>query len=297
MKKILCVLMAAMLVVPAFAIDQEKIDEKAKHDYTNWLPAKGDWFIGFSLDPVTTFVGNLLNGSTGTSLKDFAGESMVQPMASIMGGYMLTDQLSVNANIGLNLVRTHTHTYVTNDLALMLDPLSRLKVEDIKNLSETSGSIALGVEYRVGKRAVQGVFGGGVVYAFGTSNTTYSYGNAITEANQKPSIASSVSYESYDSYIPNARPLKNFSADGKHQLGLYASVGFEWFVAPKIALGANVNLDLLYSWNPNQYVTYEGWNIQTLAKEEVTDLKNPISSGFSFGTNNIGANLLMKFYF
>jgi len=62
-------------------------------------------------------------------------------------------------------------------------------------------------------------------------------------------------------------------------------------------LGANVNLYLLYLWSPNRYVTYEGWNNLTLQKETVTDLKYPVSSGFHFGTDNIGANLLMSFYF
>ncbi len=297
MKKILSVLLAAMLVVPAFAIDQEKIDEKAKHDYTGWLPAKGEWYLGFSLNPVATFVGNLFNGTTGNSLGDFAGESLGNNMVSIMGGYMLTDQLSINANIGLSLSRTHNHTYVFDDLALMYDPLSRLKVQDIEHYAKNAGSIALGVEYRVGKRAVQGVFGGGLVYAFAAENTTYNYGNAITEANQKPTIASAISYEAYDSYIPNARPLKKFSTDDIHALGVYATAGFEWFVAPKIALGANVNILLSYSWNPKQYVTYEGWNTLTMANEQVTDLKKPVSSTFSFGTQNIGANLLMKFFF
>lgn len=295
MKKIFSVILATMLIVPAFAIDQEKIDEKAKHDYTGWLPVQGEWYVGFSLDPIATYVGNLFNGNTSNSLGDLAGEAILNNMVSVMGGYMLTDQLSVNANIGMRIVRGHEHVYVDDDLAKMLDPLSRSKVEDVENHAETTGSIALGVEYRVGKRAVQGVFGGGLVYAFGTENTTYSYGNAITEANQVPTIDGT--YTAYDSYIPNARPLRNFNYDGTHAFGAYASIGVEWFVAPKISLGANVNLFLAYQWTPNRYVTYEGWNILTMANEQVTDLKYPVSSGFSFSTDNIGANLLMKFYF
>lgn len=295
MKKILSVILAAMLIVPAFAIDQEKINEKAKHDYTEWLPAAGDWHVGFSLDPIATFVGNLANGKTANTLGDLAGEALVNNMVSIMGGYMITDQLGVQANIGLNLNRSNSHVYVTDDLAKMLDPVSRSKVEDIEHYSANTGSISLGVDYRVGKRAVQGVFGGGLVYAFSKEQKTYKYGNAITEANQKPTIDGS--YTVYDSYIPDARPLKNFNYDGTHTLGAYASLGVEWFVAPKISLGANVNLYLLYRWSPNRYVTYEGWNNLTMQVEEVTDLTLPVSSGFSFGTDNIGANLLLKFYF
>lgn len=295
MKKILSVILATMLIVPAFAKEEEKTEQKASRDYSTWLPAAGDWSLGFSLDPIASFIGNMFNGNTDNYLRDLAGESMVNNMFSIMGGYMITDQLGVRANIGLNISRMHDHAYVVDDLAKMADPLSRSKVEDIVNSASTSGSIALGADYRVGKRSVQGVFGGGLVYAFSAFNTTYKYGNAITEANQRPTIDGS--YDVYDSYMPYARPLKNFNYSGMHTFGAYASVGVEWFVAPKISLGANVNLYLLYQWTPNRYVTYEGWNNLTLQKETVTDLKYPVSSGFHFGTDNIGANLLMSFYF
>lgn len=276
---------------------EEAQKDKASKDYSQWLPAQGDWSVGFSLDPLTTFLGNTFNNSTNNSLDDFSGEGLLNNMASIMGSYMITDKVAFRANIGLSIGRQHDKRYVADDKSLLLDPLSRDKVEDGIAYSETGGSIALGVDYRVGERRVQGVFGGGIVYAFSTEHIIYNYGNAITEANQCPTIRGGVSYESVASYMPNARPMKNFNYDGTHAFGLYGTIGIEWFVAPKISLGASVNVILAYSMSPDRYLTYEGWNTLTMAKEEYTELTYPSSNGFTFGTENIGANLYAAFYF
>ncbi|HCS87094.1 MAG TPA: hypothetical protein DIW30_01255, partial [Bacteroidales bacterium] len=81
-----------MLIVPVFAAELDKKEQKVNRDYSEWLPAAGDWSLGFSLDPIASFVGNMFNGNTGNSLNNLAGESMVNNMVSIMGGYMITDQ-------------------------------------------------------------------------------------------------------------------------------------------------------------------------------------------------------------
>ena len=83
-----------------------------------------------------------------------------------------------------------------------------------------------------------------------------------------------------------------------HRIGLYTSIGVEWFVAPKIALGLNVNLDLLYKWSNNVCKQYEGYNLLTQKVEQVTDVTNVKNySGVTFGTENIGANIYLNFFF
>lgn len=299
MKKIISIVLFAALALPIMAEEVETLGQTDKpvRNYSEWLPAAGDWSIGFSLDPIATFVGNAFNNSTRNVLGDMAGESLLNNMASIMGSYMLTDQLAVRANIGLSIARNNQNEYVIDDAAVFLDPLSRQKVIDSKKYSKTGGSIALGVDYRVGKRRVQGVFGGGIMYAFSENFTTYSYGNGITEMNQVPTISNNSEYEQVSSYIPNARKLKEYNEGGNHHIGVYGQVGVEWFVAPKISLGASVNLIIAYSMSPMHYTTYEGWNTLSMECEKYTELKSPMNSGFKFGTENIGANLYAAFYF
>lgn len=306
MKKIFCFAVVAAMALPMAAAEKATPEERGNRDYSSWLPAKGDFSVGFSLDPLTTYIGNFFNGNLNNSLSDLGGEpindvasglSWGKPIVSIMGTYMATDNLALKANIGFGFSMTQNNQYALDETAAFLDPLSRAKVVDSERRRMSSGSVALGIEYRVGKtRPVQGVFGVGANYSFGSYRHTYTYGNAITELMQAPDIAVG-SYESVAGYMPKARTLSVQNPELVHMVGLYGSVGVEWFVAPKIALGANVNVGLYYALNPARATIYEGWNTQSMKLEQFTELVAPAEHGFHFGTDNIGSNLYVTFYF
>lgn len=281
-------------------------EKKQIKDYSEYLPKAGDMSVGFSLNPIAAFVGNMFNNSTDNKLGPIAGEplevnKMLTPapeIVSVSMKYMLTDQLGIRGNLGFGCNIWSQNGYAIDDAALALNPLSEAKVTDTYRTNRLSGSIAVGVEYHVGKTLpVQGVFGAGLVYALGHETHQYKYGNAITEINQTPSMAGNVPPMTAVSYLPNARILSDQASSLIHRVGAYASVGVEWFVAPKISLGANVNVNLCYTVNPARATEYEGWNPVTSQVEQYTDLVAPASHGFVFSTDNIGANLLMNFYF
>ena len=304
MKKICSIILVAAIAIPALAADRMTPAERAERDYSSWLPAQGDFSVGFSLDPLATYVGNFFNGKTNNTLDDWGGEPLInssilglkQPMVSIMGTYMLTNTLAAKLNVGFGISSLTKNEYVLDEQARFLDPFSRDKVTDSYHFNQSYGSLAFGLEYRVGKTLpVQGVFGAGINYAFGSKYERYAYGNAITELIQTPGKASS--YKNVAGYMPKARVLTEQSPDLIHMVGLYGSVGVEWFVAPKIALGANVNVGLYYAINPASEITYEGWNIQSMQLENFTEKVQPASHEFHFGTDNIGANLYISFYF
>jgi hypothetical protein len=307
MKRLMSIILVALLALPLLAQETvaEPKNKKVVKDYSEWLPKQGDWSVGFSLNPIATFVGNIFNGNTSNALDNLAGEvlngeqlGLSNPLVSIVGSYMQTDKLSWKLNLGLGYSHKTNNAYVLDDAALYLDPLSRQKVVDSEIYDRLFGSVAFGIEYRVGKSLpVQGVFGVGLNYAFGHVTYDYTYGNAITELNQKPSISNSTLYEAVAGYMPNARPLHTEATDVIHMIGAYASVGVECFVAPKVALGANVNFGVYYGITPACSNTYEGWNTANMQVEQFTDLIAPASSGFHVGTENIGANLYIAFYF
>lgn len=306
MKRLISFILVAVLALPLLAEEQvvtKPREKKVLNDYSEWLPKQGDFSVAFSLDPIATFVGNMFNGSPSNGLGNLAGKPLLDgitgaPMVSVMGTYMQTDQLAWKVNLGIGYTHKSNNEYVLDDAALFLDPLSRVKVVDTHAYNRIQGSIALGAEYRVGKNLpVQGVFGAGLNYAFGEISYKYNYGNAITELNQIPTISEPSLYEAVAGYMPNARPLNTQANNLIHMVGAYASVGMEWFVAPKIALGANVNFGIYYEVNPSRATIYEGWNTATMQVEQFTELVAPASHGFHIGTDNIGANLYMAFYF
>jgi len=314
MKKLISILLAAVIALPMMAGDRPTPEERANADYSAWLPQQGDWSFGLNVNPIATFIGNLFNGSTGNVLGRITGESLssnnklaptaIPNMASIMGTYMVTDNLAVRANIGIGVNHWNSRVYVRDDYAHFLNPYSTLEGLDKRSSLNVGASFAAGVEYRIGKRRVQGVFGGGLVYGFwGLNKNAYSYYNAITKDNQNPTNgglytgAVNPKFTTDYTFIDNPRLLSQYTVGSTHMMGLYGSVGVEWFVAPKIALGLSVNVLVDYQWNPAHAEVWEGWNHFTEQREEILIHDKALQDGFAFSTDNIGANLYVAFYF
>ncbi len=295
-KLIILTALFGLLFSPAMA--QKENSEK------EYLPKEGEFSIGFDLYPAVNFIGNAFNFTSSQSFGEIGGQpttsiistsAITQPTVSIVGRYMLTDDIAIRANIGLMITTSTTNSYVVDDAAAALDPLLEMEVIDSKFLSQNGGAITIALEKRIGKGRVQGVFSGGLVYGFATSTTSYSYGNAVTELNQNPSSSYS-SYSNVTASMPSSR-MTSSSIAGSHSFGLATSAGIEWFVAPKISIGLEVNLIAVYGVTTGETAKYEGYNTFTNSVETYNDLVSPASSSFTFGTENIGGNLGVHFYF
>lgn len=176
-------------------------------------------------------------------------------------------------------------------VAAVLDPFSEKQLIDGRNLSCNGMSLMLGAEYRKGSRRVQGVFGMGVLFGFISDKTAYRYANELTTINQQPSSASWCKYTDY-----GYRVLRERSETGVF-VGATGSAGVEWFVAPKIALGAQVDLSLYYVAGGQVYTESEGYNTSTKVVENRRDLSSPGDDYFRFGTDSLGGALYVAFYF
>ena len=296
MKKLIAIILSACLF-PAMLWAEEKQQKQ-------YLPEEGDWALGIDVVPILKYIGNAFNGTDGSNGLDHVGGTPftsghfgnqgLMPTVSIMGKYMLTDEWAVRANVGLMISSANDKAYSPDDKALLTNPFSEAKVIDGARYDRNGMSMLLGAEYRKGARRIQGVFGAGLLFAFQNSKETYSWGNALTEINQSPT---SHSFANMPTLPTGYRALKQNGAGSDFYLGLTGSAGIEWFVAPKIALGAEVNLSLYYTFGTQTYVESEGYNA-TLGKVETrTDLYAPGSNGIYFGTESLGGSLYMTFYF
>lgn len=288
MKKIFSLLLAASVAV--LSLSAQETEKK------QYLPEEGDWSIGFDAKPILNFVGNALNGSTDNSLDAFGGEPTLTdngPTVSIMGKYMLTDNFAVKANLGLLFDNDKEAYYIQDDAATILDPLSNSKVADYKSTKKSGVSLMAGVEYRVGKKRIQGVFGGGVLVGVKSNVVKYSYGNKMTAINQHPTTAGNFS----DVWAGDYRTLKQFSQTPNFYAGLVGTAGVEFFVAPKVALGAEVSVVAAYDVNKQTYTYSEGYNPSTEIIERKTDLVSPRTGSFNLETKNFGGSLYLAFYF
>ncbi len=284
-------------------------ETKAKRPASEYLPKAGDFAISVSADPFTSFIGNMLNNSLTNGINSFGGDpylidgnpNTLRNTISISGKYMLTDNLGVRVNLGWIHDADTRNFYVQDDAALAANPLSQQNVVDSYMTRSSGGSFSAAVEYRVGKGRVQGVFGGGLLYAFSYDRSKYEYGNAITSMNQQPTVSNDMTGAIMRNDIPDGfsymRYLSKFGDTPTNYFGLVAFAGIEWFVAPRISLGGEVNLAAVFNWTKATYYTAEGFNTVSGAPETWTELLSPKSTGFHFGTGNIGQNISVTFYF
>ena len=278
MKKIIAIILSACLF-PAMLWAEDK-------EQKQYLPEEGDWALGIDVVPILKYIGNAFNGTNGSNelshvggtpfTSGHFGNQGLMPTVSIMGKYMLTDEWAVRANVGLMISSANDKAYSIDDKALLTNPFSEAKVVDGARYDRNGMSMLLGAEYRKGSRRIQGVFGAGLLFAFQNSKETYSWGNALTEINQSPTSHTFANMPT----LPNGyRALTQNEAGSDFYLGVTGSAGVEWFVAPKIALGAEVNLSLYYIFGTQTYVESEGYNA-TLGKVETrTDLYAQGSNG------------------
>ncbi len=292
MKKIISILIAIALV-PSMLFAQEGAAQEQQY-----LPEAGEFAIGVDVLPVLSFLGNTFNGTMNNSISNLSGTPALNannanallPSVSIMGKYMFTDNWALKANLGLMLRNQNTRQYIIDQHAQVLNPLSQDKVIDTESYTRNGFSLALQAEYRKGTRKIQGIFGAGVLFAMTNEKYDYQWGNQMTTINQMPNTSFSNVYD-------GSYRLLSQDNGNTFYVGIIGSVGFEWFVAPKISLGAEVSLSLFYTAGTQTYTTREGYNRATEQIEIRTDIDTPGNTGITFGTDNLGGSLFMMFYF
>ena len=296
MKRFLLITISFLFVSSSLFAQEQSAEPKQKNVF---LPEKGDWALGFNAAPILSYIGNLFNGNSNNTFnaQEFGGviasdgvftssSEWLKPIISLNAKYMLSDNLGIRANVGFNFKTTNNTSYVKDDEAVIVDPASQAKVIDKTKINSSGACIGIGVEYRVGKRRIQGVFGGSYIVGGGDIVTKYNYGNTMTEANQVPTTFSGAS---------SSRPL--LSRVGNFYTGLSASVGFEWFVAPKIGLGAEMSIAAIYCYKQqknNQTELFDTYLNKVVVRTNIT---TPPSHQFILGTDAIDAKLNLNFYF
>ncbi|MCD8184013.1 MAG: hypothetical protein LUE99_14070 [Bacteroides sp.] len=265
MKKILSVI--AICLLPFMGANAQN---KNREDY---LPKQGDWAIGVDVIPLLKCIGDghgNENFGGGTPFTKDNSDFYLTSDASFLVKYMMTDNVALRANLGFMFGTNKQRGYVQDDKAFIQDPLSEDKLIDACNINTNGASINLGLEYRKGSRRVQGIFGAGILFAFQNRSYSYDWANEMTTANQRPSVSPSLG----NHYI-NGYRLTERKSDGNFYTGLTGSIGVEWFVAPKISLGAEVNLTAYYMFGTQSYTKTEGYNTSLGKLEERTDLDSP----------------------
>lgn len=281
----------------------------AKKPEKNYLPEAGDVTIGVNAIPFLNYLGNVFgkNDKNKINPEKIGGVPAVpgldNPTMSIFGKYFLTDQTALRLNVGIGINSITQSGYVTDDAAALNDPLSVAEVEDTYKYRNSGMSIAVGYEWRRGSKRLQGFWGGQAILAYSNSKHFFGYGNAITEINQDPSQYDDFNNWDFSVTQPTLENIGNNSrllmqSDGRSwTYGLGGFVGVEYYIAPKISIGCEMSLNLLWTTGGKKYQKSERFNPDFNKVEENIRWTGKSDSGFRFGTENIGTSLFVAFSF
>ena len=248
----------------------------------NWLSQDGDWALTFDAAPLLNYAGNLFNGNLGNggvamnNLFNSQGAAGIGGNRVVIGGKKLIDaNTAYRGQLRLGFGSHKESNQVMQ--AGQADPT--VTVEDQVKDGFMGIDLGFGLEKRVGSTRVVGVYGAMFNVGFGSSKTTYTYGNALAANNP----------------VAN-RPTetKNGSTFG---LGLRAFAGVEWFCAPKISLSGEYTWGLALTSSGYGSTSTESWDFANSTITTADANSGSKNSDFSLDTGVSGAMIGINFYF
>ncbi len=261
--------------------------------FEKYYPHTGDWGITFNATPLFDFIGNVVRiGSN----NDFASPLRLEFSSSIL--HMLSNNKAriYSLDIGgkhqteLSAVKF----YINGQEKQMYDKYSM----DYYHIN-----LGTGIQWRKSSGRFQLYWGYifSVNYDFGPMvRGDYAYSIDTVMTSTPVEIGSYTLYNSGDGYIlsvTDGRPtykgqrmLVDKSGDNL-ALGLKAIVGFDFFILPKIAMGATVNTYINTGYTLPGYIKYEYFDFNFTPEYHIEKISKPGQLNI-----NLGSDLSSAFY-
>ena len=233
------------------------------------LPEQGDFALGIDALPILNLFGGRGNFD----------------QYQIYGKYFLGDNSALRVKLRVGVNNDADKYAVQNDQAVYANPLDvDATVIDVHNYSNNNVNLSIGYEMRRGHGRVQGFFGGELNLGLSTGKEKFEYANPITELNPTPS---SYYWWAYD----NTRPTE-YKHGNTYSAGLGLFVGAEYFIAPKLSIGAELSLAFMFYKEDMGEITQEFWNTTNNKLDTRTRRENssPWYSTNPWREHNVGFN-------
>ena len=256
MKKSIALVALAFGVTNAFA--QDLTSKKGEP----MLPEAEDWAISLDAAPIFTFVGNAFNGNTANAAP---GVNWLNGNQTIIGKKFIDDKNAYRVLVRLGFTN-QTYKNMVNDDANTTAPVfpaTAPMVEDKFKMRNTNIGIGVGKEMRRGKTRLQGYYGADAMIWISSSSNKYEYGNTMTG---NPTAAGQTATPTSSQWNTTTGALSGPAiADGSRELstksgmtfglGVRGFIGAEYFIFPKIAIGAE------YGWGIGYQMTGKGKSV------------------------------------
>ncbi len=299
---------AATMLGTLMASAQEpasKEDEvpKTKKGY-EILPKKGDIALGFNTIPILDMLLGTLNRAT-----PFAGSSNVIQYTSnsnnqIVGKYYLDAKTAVRARFGFNTLSGSMTNQVQDAEAMYKATLgtaddiaaaSLLRVNDKLTFSKNNWMLTVGYEKRRGYQRLQGYYGAEIGIGGNGSRESVTYGNAFSDMYPVQYTNNFNGFGVTTVSNTGGRVARTLEAKnrGGFRIGARGFIGVEYFIFPKISIGAEYGWGYSISTRRAATLTREvynnGQNGPAVFKETVDVDTREVSRGFSVDNNSASA--------
>ena len=254
MKKKVFLITLAFGVTSAFA--QDLTSKKGEP----MLPETDDWAISMNADPLFTFVGNAFNGNVGNGAP---GIGWLNGNGTIIGKKFIDEKNAYRALLRLGFTSEGYKNFVNDDAIVTAPtfPAPFPQKEDKISIKNTVIGIGVGKEMRRGKTRLQGFYGADAMLWIAMSSEKYTYGNTMTGV-AAPGVTptpTSTTWDAATGAILAEGPLGSRTLSNKSGMtlgiGVRGFIGAEYFIFPKIAIGAE------YGWGIGFQTAGKGTNV------------------------------------
>ena len=222
------------------------------------LPAAGDWGLGFNATPLLNYAGNMLGSSGNNSMSAaWAGDDNV-----LFGKYFKDANTAYRGQLRIGMKSEKE------------DDTSLGAFNNTKTTSESNVAIGVGLEKRRGHGKIQGYYGGDVMIGLNSKKETMEYADT-TGAYEAPGWTMT--------------PEKGVS--NQFDFKLMGVVGVEYFILPKLSLGAE------YSWGLHYQSMGQLTTTTVNASGSTVSNSQDKSSTLNLDTDNMSGKIRLMFYF
>tara|TARA_Y100000385_G_scaffold288352_1_gene354733 strand:- start:347 stop:1243 length:897 start_codon:yes stop_codon:yes gene_type:complete len=249
MKKIITSLMALSLMFNASSQDGDLLKNKNGKPI---LPKAGDYALQMNANPLIDFglnTVNIMNNTGQTSAHPgFTGSGSNSAATNyVVGKYFLSSSKALRFRLGYTSSTEKEETYGDNPInpsnAFPSNILLSTETE-----KERDFILGGGMEFRRGYGRLQGYYGGELYLEFGSSKTENEYEIAYNQQAQDSGYIA----------LGSSRTLEDKSGL-TFGLGLRGFVGVEYFILPKISIGAEFGLGWSVESSPRGESSIESW--------------------------------------
>ncbi|MBX2897866.1 MAG: hypothetical protein KF763_20660 [Cyclobacteriaceae bacterium] len=299
MKNLLSVMLSCIVFI-ATAQDtsvSESVELKSKRGI-NILPEAGEWALGVGASPFLSYTGNLLNGNTANTSPSFQFTNNPSNLIAVFGKYMVDANTAYRARFNAT-INSQIDKAVVVQNELNPDALFPAFTEDWRTTNTKTIVLAAGYEKRRGKSRVQGIYGGELVFALTGNTQKYEYGNQISADFNTVTTNNFGGNILLGSAAATVQRKTEEKFGNVFTAGVRGFIGVEYFIGPKVSLGAEFGYSFLFRTATRGLVTAERWNPLTNAVLETKiDVNN--NGYFTFlGTSldNLNGSVNLLFYF